>query len=209
MTNSWKPGDLISWRGIYRERIWHAQTVIIVKDTIEETVIALLTGTECIAAEGYLNGKDSSKRRWHFKEKTWALEKYSWHTHRLLIILEPEKYYATMLFWNDKSDEFICYYNNFQLPFQRSQYGIDTLDLDLDLIVNPDFSYEWKDVADYQNAIENEIILPEWIKGIELAKQEIFEKLETRQYPYDGSWLDWKPDPNWSPPTLPENWDKI
>src|SRR5262245_58500529 len=138
MTDFWISGNSILWRGIDRQRVWHAQTVIVVKDTPEETVVALLPGTECMAPEGYLNGKDSNKRRWHFKEKTWGLEKYSWHTHRLLIILEPEKYYAMMLFWNDKSNEFICYYNNFQLPFQRSHFSIDTLDLDLDLIINPD-----------------------------------------------------------------------
>jgi predicted RNA-binding protein associated with RNAse of E/G family len=86
---------------------------------------------------------------------------------------------------------------------------VDTLDLDLDLIINPDFSYEWKDLEDYQKAIAHEIISPEWIHGIETAKQEIFAKLEKRQYPFDGSWLNWMPDPSWSPPKLPENWDKI
>jgi len=205
----WKHGDTILWRGIYRNCIWHAQTVIVVKATPKEVVVALLLGAESIAPEGYLNGKDSNKRRWHFKEKTWGLEKYSWHTNRLLILLEPQKYYSTMYFWNGKSNEFLCYYINFQLPFKRSHCGIDTLDLDLDLIINPDFTVEWKDVDDYQRAIENEVIFPEWIDGIEAAKQEILEKLEKRQYPFDGSWLNWMPDPNWSPPKLPENWDKI
>jgi protein associated with RNAse G/E len=114
-----------------------------------------------------------------------------------------------MLFWNGQSNEFLCYYINFQLPFRRNQFAVDTLDLDLDLIINPDFSYHWKDVDDYQEAIANDIIFPEWRDGIEQAKQDVFEKLERRQYPFDGSWLNWEPDPGWSPPTLPENWDKI
>ncbi len=159
--------------------------------------------------EGYSNGKNNGKRRWDFKDKMWTLEKYFWHTNRLLFLLEPNKYYSTILFWNHQANKFVGYYINFQLPFRRSQSGIDTLDLELDLIINPDFSYEWKDIDDYQKAIENEIILPEWIQGIEIAKEEILDRLEKRQYPYDGSWLDWMPDPNWSPPTLPENWDKI
>lgn len=205
----WKTGEEIAWRGIYRDRVWHAQTVIVVKDTAEETVTVLLPGTECMAPEGYLDGKDSNKRRWHFKEKNWQLETYSWRTNRLLLLLEPEKYYSIIYFWNHESNEFLCYYINFQLPFQRSHYGIDTLDLDLDLIVHPDFSYEWKDVDDYQKAIEYEIILPGWVQGVEEAKSDIFNTLEKRQYPFDGSWLNWMPDPNWAPPKLPENWDKI
>ena len=206
---TWKSGDVISWRGIYRERIWHSQTVIVVQDAPEELVLTLLPGTECVAPEGYFLGKNSFQRRWNFKEKDWQLEKYSWHTNRVLLLLEPEKYYSIMYFWNDESNEFLYYYINFQVPFQRSHCGIDTLDLDLDLIIHPDFSYEWKDVDDYQKAIENGIIFPKWIQGIEEAKSDIFNKLEKRLYPFDGSWLNWMPDPTWSPPKLPENWDKI
>jgi protein associated with RNAse G/E len=205
----WKAGDVIAWRGIYRGRIWHVQPTILVKDNPEEIVLALLPETECIAEETYLKGKKQGNRRWFFVHDDWHLAKYSWHTNRLLLIFEPEKYYSTILFWHHESNEFLCYYINFQLPFRRNQYALDTLDLDLDLIINSDFSFEWKDVDDYQNAIEHGVISQEWIQGISEAKFEIFSKLEKRQYPFDGSWLDWRPELGWSPPTLPENWDKI
>jgi protein associated with RNAse G/E len=205
----WQPGDVVAWRGLYRERVWHVQTTIVIKDSPRELVVALVPGTECMAPEGYVDGKNKSKCRWEFKDKTWELEKYTWHTNRLLILVEPGKYYATMYFWHEIKNEFLCYYINFQLPFQRSRYGINTLDLDLDLIIYPDLSYEWKDLDDYQNAIEHELIFPEWTGEINLAKEEILERLKKRQYPYDGSWLNWTPNPNWTPPSLPENWDKI
>ena len=205
----WQPGDVIAWRGIYRNMVWHAQTTLVVRDTPEEIVLALLPGTECVAPEGYLDGKQTSKRRWHFKNKDWQLEKYFWRTNRLLILLEPGKFYSIIYFWNHASHEFLYYYINFQLPFKRSQSGIDTLDLDLDLIIKPDFSFEWKDVDDYQMAIDNEVIYPEWVKEIAASKEDILSRLEARSYPFDGSWLNWIPDPNWSPNKLPENWDKI
>jgi len=157
----------------------------------------------------YANGKKNGKRRWDFKAETWELKKVHWHTNRLLFLLEPKKYYSTIFFWNNESHEFLGYYINFQLPFKRSHCGIDTLDLDLDLIINPDFSYEWKDIEDYQKATDEEIISPEWTKEIDKAKKEVLDTLEKRQYPYDGSWLNWMPDPDWLPPKLPENWDKI
>ena len=205
----WESGDVISWRGIYRERIWHVQPTILVKESWEEIALTLLPGTECIAEESYPKGKKNGKRRWGFIEKDWQLAKYTWQTNRLLLIFEPEKYYSTIFFWNHESNKFLCYYINFQLPFQRSDCGVDTLDLDLDLIIHPDFSYELKDVDDYQRAIDHKIILPEWAREINVAKKEILDKLEKRQYPFDGSWMDWMPDPSWSAPTLPENWDKI
>lgn len=207
----WQPGDVIAWRGIYRERIWHVQPVLVVKDGPDEIVLTLLPGTECIAEEDYPKGKKNNgkRRRWDFKDRDWKLKPYTWQTNRLLLIFQPGEFYSTIFFWNHESDEFLSYYINFQLPFKRTQYSVDTLDLDLDLIIHPDFSYEWKDVDDYQNAISHGVILPEWTDKIDAAKEEIFEKLEDRQYPFDGSWLDWKPDPGWEPPKLPENWDKI
>jgi len=205
----WQPGEVISWRGIYRDRIWDVQPTLLVRDTLEEVVLTLLPGTECLAEETYPKGKKNANRRWYFVNKDWQLAKYSWQTNRLLLLFEREKFYSTILFWNHQNNEFLCYYINFQLPFRRNHCAIDTLDLDLDLIIHPDFSYEWKDVDDYQKAIEHGLISSEWIQGIEEAQPEIFNKLEKRQYPFDGSWLDWTPDPSWSPPTLPENWDKI
>lgn len=209
MTHFWKPGDVIAWRGIYRDRIWYAQTAIVVKDTPEETVLARLPGAEGRAEQDYVQKKKTGRRRWDFQHSDWILENFPWHTNRLLFILEPEKYYATIFFWNHEHNEFLGYYINFQLPYQRSHCGIDTLDLELDIDVNPDLSFEWKDVDDYQKGIKTGIILPEWVQGIEMAKAEVLDKLEKRQYPFDGSWLNWMPDPSWSTPKLPQNWDKI
>jgi hypothetical protein len=205
----WEPGEVVVWRGIFRNLVWHALAVIVVKDTPKEIVLALLPGAEGMVEPDYVKSQKRGKHRWDFKNQPWDLESFHWHTNRLLFLLEPEKYYSTIYFWNDASNEFMCYYMNFQLPFQRSACGIDTLDLDLDLVINPDLSFGWKDLDDYQKAIDHGIIFPEWIQGIEDAKPEIFEKLQKRQYPFDGSWLDWPADPAWSPPALPENWDKI
>lgn len=205
----WNTGDVVTWRGVYRGRVWHAQPVVIVKDSPQEIAAALLPGTQCVAPEGYLQGKQTDKRRWNFKEKFWGMETYLWRKNRLLLLIEPNKFYSTILFWNHANNNFSCYYINFQLPFQRLPNAIDTLDLDLDLIVHPDFRLEWKDENDYQTAIEKGIILSEWVAEIDKARVEILANIKKRAYPFDGSWLNWMPDPTWSPPKLPENWDKI
>jgi hypothetical protein len=202
----WKTGDVIAWRGIFNKRVWHVKPTIVVKDSPQELVLALLPGAECIADQNYPKGQTNGKRRWEFTDHDWVLAPYTWRTNRLLLILEPETFYSTILFWNDASHEFLCYYINFQQPFQRSHCSIDTLDLELDLVVNPDFSSEWKDVDDYEMCVKAGVILPEWVQGIDLAKDEVLGRIAARRYPFDGSWLDWKPDPDWTPPKLPENW---
>ena len=208
-TKTWKPGDIVVVRGIFNGHICHAQSVIVVKDTPEEIALTLLPSSECVDLEGYLKGKQNSKRRWDFKDKPFILEKYLWNTNRLLLLIEPENYYSTIYFWQNDTNEFLCYYINFQTPFQRSHIGFDTLDLELDMIINPDNSWKIKDIDDYQKGVENGTILYEWTQEIETAKNKVLGKLADKQYPLDGFWLNWQPDNNWSAPKLPENWDKI
>lgn len=92
---------------------------------------------------------------------------------------------------------------------KRHAIGIDTLDLELDLDIHPDLSFSWKDEDEYQKSITSGLLLPDWTQGVDVETPKILDKLENRQYPFDGTWLNWMPDPNWSPPELPANWDKI
>jgi protein associated with RNAse G/E len=202
----WKAGDTVVWRGIYRERVWHAIPTIVVKDDPQEIVLALMPGANGMVEQDYAKGKKDGRRRWDFKDQDWKLENFIWHTNRLLLILEPGKYYSTIYYWNHESNEFLFYYINFQTPFRKSQFSLDTLDLDLDIVIHPDFSLEWKDLDDYQKAIDHGIIPHQWIGEIEKARQEILDRLERREYPLNGDWLNCKPDPNWPTPTLPQNW---
>jgi len=213
MTHFWQPGDSIALRGIYNHRVSYIQSAIVVHDHPEEVALAVLPGAECYAPEGYIHGKHGSAGHWDrwddYVKGDWKMEKYAWHTNRVLILLQPKKYYASVYFWQAATGDFLCYYINFQLPFRRNKIGFDSFDLELDIVIEPTYEWCWKDMDDYQTGIERGIILSEWTEEIDAAKQEIFDKLEKRQYPYDGAWLNWMPDPIWSPPTLPDNWDKV
>ena len=43
------------------------------------------------------------------EEKFWEMESYLWRENRLLLLIEPNKFYATILFWNHASNNFSCY----------------------------------------------------------------------------------------------------
>lgn len=120
-----------------------------------------------------------------------------------------EKFYSTIYIWDATSREFVCYYINFQLPFRRTPLGFDTLDLDLDLVIDPSFTWEWKDEVEYQQGIHAGGIRREWVREVERAQPEVFKRIEQQAYPLNGSWLNFQPDPNWSLPYLPKNWDEV
>ena len=214
MNHYWQPGENCVLRGIVNHQVWLAQSVIVVKDEPDETILLLLPGAQCAFPEGYWRwrrAKDTSQgTRWQEARRSpFSLREFSWHTNRILMFLEPEKFYSSFLFWDHEVDQFRCYYINFQLPYRRSHCGFDTLDLDLDIVIDPQYHWEWKDEDEYQDGIREGGIRAEWVKGIEQSQGEVFDRIKQRQYPLDGSWVQWRPDPAWSPPELPERWQIV
>ncbi len=209
----WNYGDHVILRGLNNQHVWIAQSAIVVKDDPTEVALAILPGAECAVPEGYVNRKHGGSRKWSrwddYQNGRRNIQKISWQTNRLLLLMEPEKYYASIYFWNHASHEFLCYYVNFQLPLRRSAHGFDTLDLELDIVIEPSYEWSWKDAEEYQDGITKGIFQQEWIDSIERAKPEVFQTLETRGYPFNGAWLNWVPDPDWVTPTLPTDWDKV
>jgi hypothetical protein len=208
---TWQPGETAILRGMYENKPWYIQSVRVVKDTPAEVALLLLPGAECAAPAGYIHQKHGDHIHWERWQEvlngSWQLEKYLWRTNRFLILIEPKKYFSTILIWDHASNEFQCYYINFQLPFERSHSGFDTFDLELDLIIEPGMNWRWKDVEDYEKGIRLGVLRPEWILGIELAKQDVFGRIEHNAYPLNEHWLNWLPEPGWNPTDLPPGWE--
>jgi len=214
LKNYHETGESCVLRGIVNHQVWLAESVIVVKDGPKQTVLLLMPGAECAFPEGYWRWKKNRDRsngtRWQeARSERLQLRKFAWQTNRVLIFLEPEKYYACFLFWDQAEDQFNSYYINFQLPYRRSHCGFDTLDLDLDIVIDPQYHWIWKDEEDYQEGIREGGILDEWVQGIERSKTEVFERINRRADPINGSWLTWRPDPGWAAPSLPENWQTL
>ena len=209
-----KEGQSCALRGIVNGQVWLAQSVIVVRDGANETVLLLLPGAECAFPEGYWRwrrgGDRSQGTRWQdAREVHLSLREFAWERNRVLIFLEPEKYYSCCLFWEHEADRFSCYYINFQLPFQRSHCGFDTLDLDLDIVIDPQYNWKWKDLEDYHDGIREGGIRDEWVKGVERSQAEVLDRIDNRRYPLDGSWLQWRPVAAWLPPQLPDRWQVV
>lgn len=210
----WKPGDNCVLRDIVNSKVWVAQSVYVVEDKSDLTVLLLLPGALCATPEGVWRRESESEyahsSRWKAAPTdNFHLQEYIWSTNRVLIFLEPDKYYSCLMFWNHQSDQFTGYYINFQIPFKRSHCGFDILDLDLDIVIDPQYNWQWKDLDAYKHGIQEGGIHDEWVKGVEKEKPEVLKRIEERSFPMDGSWVNWKPDSFWNPPELPKDWDKM
>ena len=194
-------------------RLWLMQSVTVVKDTVHETLLLLAPGAECAYPSGYWRWKrgDTSRgTRWDdARSMAWSLREFKWHTNRLLIHMVPKQHYSTYLMWDDTSDKFKGYYINFQTPFQRSHIGFETNDLELDIVIDPQFTWTIKDEYLYELGLREGCISKSQNFAIENTKSALLPLINHRQYPFDGTWVNWRPDPTWKPATLPEGWKNI
>ena len=99
---------------------------------------------------------------------------------------------------------------NLEEPLRRTAIGFDTLDHELDVIVELDGSWRWKDEDDLAEVdppgrdpdAEDE---PRLRADGERAVRRILD----REPPFDRDWTAWRPDPSWPIPVLPDGWDRV
>lgn len=166
----WQSGETAVVRGIFNKRVWLAQSTLVVKDTADETILLLLPGAECAYPEGYWHWKHgdfSRGTRWQEAMlNSWKLRKFGWLNNQFLIFIEPQNYYALYAIWQHETDQFQGYYIDFQLPDKRSDVGFDTLDLDLDIVIDPQLNWKWKDEAEYLEGIQQGGIQKSWAEAV-------------------------------------------
>ena len=203
------PGSDAALRWLFAGKVWSGRAVKVVVDGPERTLISWWPGCESWRPEGMLGraqGDFPKGSRWEqLKRLDWELVASPWTGTRVLSFFEPEKYYAMSLFWDDESGAFRFYYVNFQLPFTRSHAGFDSLDLDLDIIVAEDLSWQWKDEDDWAQARASGGLEQAVIDAVEGVRDDAVARVEAGL----GDLPDWRPDQSWEPARMPENWDAI
>jgi hypothetical protein len=66
-----------------------------------------------------------------------------------------------------------------------------------------------KDRDDYDERVRTGLIGPDESASVEEALTAAQRAVAARAEPFDGSWLDWRPDPTWTVPSLPSGWATI
>jgi predicted RNA-binding protein associated with RNAse of E/G family len=205
MESRFIPGQSIVLRDIVRDKIWAARPFRVIKDTTDLLALYMPTGT--ISTHGVsINGgrpvfSDLLRGNWILREEVWQ------GAGRIRLTI-PGKKYSVLLFW-DPDGSLNRWYINLEEPLSRTNFGFDLQDKVLDVIVAPDLSnWYWEDEDELEEAVATGLMSNE-------------EALEFRRVGIDAVnlllsgksifnvWKNWKPDPSWLVPVLPEGWDKI
>lgn len=83
------------------------------------------------------------------------------------------------------------------------------MDLTLDVVIESDGTWKWKDQDELEALVEFGAIDAKKAAEIKSAGIAAIHLLEANEPPFNEPWGEWKPNPEWSTPVLPEGWDRI
>jgi predicted RNA-binding protein associated with RNAse of E/G family len=123
----------------------------------------------------------------------------TWQGYDILVLMPPGAAHSVWWFFADGA--FTGWYVNLEDPCVRTDDGVDTADLVLDITVTPQRTWEWKDTDEFAARTGNPLYFDEAAAAAIRAEGERVVKLiEAGQFPFDGTLTDFRPHPAW--PTL-------
>lgn len=130
-----------------------------------------------------------------------------WAANHALILVRPGDAHDIRLFWSEIDWTFRGWYVNLQRPVRRVGVGFDTADHVLDIFVEPDGTWRWKDEDELAAAIEIGRFTPDEAAAIRAEGERVIDRIETRAWPFNAGYERWRPDPAWPVPTMPDDWN--
>jgi hypothetical protein len=196
-----KPGESVVLREIWQGGVWAARAATIVDDAADQTAFYLPVGTPCMAPQR--NG-----RFLRMPEADFVLTELRLTDAHILSFAWPDVAQATLLVF--RPDWRVWdWYVNLQEPLRRGPLGFDTVDHVLDVVVELDGSWRWKDEDELAEAIRRGLIPPEEEPRLRAEGELAVRRIVDRESPFDRDWTTWRPDPSWPTPTLPSGWDRV
>ena len=123
----------------------------------------------------------------------------------VLTITPRDSWHSVMLFWS--SDwQFKIWYVNLQSPLRRVRHGVQLHDYVLDIVVNPDMSWTWKDVEEFEELVARGFLGVDHVSSIRAEAARLVRTIGSVEPPFCDGWEDWRPDRSWPIPQLPKDW---
>lgn len=197
---------------VWRERVWAARPMRVVRDEGDFAALWFPRGTAWKAPTtppDLPRAADRGERladcalsgRWVFRDVEWDVD--------TLVLLREGPWHALWVSWLP-SGEHWGWYVNLQTPMRRTDAGVQTMDLVLDVIIDPDRkSWTWKDEDELQIALDRELIDESLASALRAEAEEVIRRAQANEAPFCDPWPDWRPDPSWGLPRLPAGWDRV
>jgi hypothetical protein len=199
------PGQNIVLRQLWQDRIWSAGPEIVVQDTPELLVLYIIPGALCKLPRNLSDGRVKPYSR---VSGEFIVKDVVWSDFFCLRLKIPSTDYSVEIF-RDLDMSFRAWYINMESPFRRVASGFEYVDEELDIVIKPDLSsWRWKDEDELAEAVALGQITPVRASYLRKEGERVVKWLQSGKSPFNG-WENWRPDPSWGVPVLPEGWDEI
>jgi len=98
---------------------------------------------------------------------------------------------------------------NLEDSWRKTSLGYDTTDHLLDIWVDPDRTWRWKDEDHLVEAVEVGLFTSEKAEAIRAEGERAIERIEAWSAPFDEGWETWTPPPGWTLPQIPDGWHRL
>jgi hypothetical protein len=212
--SSFEPGRIIMHRNVRHGRVGWVRPARVISDD-ERGLLVWVAEQSPIAYEVAADGR--LIRSMPFAE--WVTLSYrphvdTWAGPGVLKFLPAGAAHSVWWFFESDGGPFAGWYVNLEEPGVRwddgNVAGVDMVDQDLDIWVPPDRRWRWKDEDEFAERLD----FPEhyWVSDSAAVRAEgerVVKMIEAGEFPFDGTWVDFRPDPQWPvPQELPEGWDR-
>jgi predicted RNA-binding protein associated with RNAse of E/G family len=136
----------------------------------------------------------------------WVLQDFEWDVDSLWLT-EPDTWHTVRVGWQDGWEPW-GWYVNLEQPVRRTERAVQTMDLMLDVIVEPDRSWRWKDEDELEALVEAGLFAPETAVRVRDEALAVIGRAEAGKPPFGDAWHDWRPDSAWPLPELPPGWNE-
>lgn len=200
----WRRGDERVVRYLRDGRIAWVLPVTVVEDGDDLSVLFIHAGTPTKQVEARDGSPIDPSLPYEKRCRIdWRLGDGRWGPHQTLLVTPTKAAHSIRLIWTETWD-FLGWYVNLQVPHVRTELGFDTSDQVLDIWVEPDQSWRWEDEDELEVALHLGHLSPREAEAIRAEGERVVDA-----WPFPTGWEDWRPDPGWPVPRLPEGWDRV
>jgi predicted RNA-binding protein associated with RNAse of E/G family len=196
---------------VWDERVWAARPMRLVAETEAGAVLWFPRGTRWQVPRTPDRQPREATRGERLATSLavgeWTLVEEAWDTSTLQI-WPRDAWHSIWVSWRADGSRW-GFYGNVQLPYVRTSCGFRTMDLVLDVVAELDGIWRLKDEDELATFAVHGIFDRELERRIRAEADAIAAKLEREEPPFDGSFDEWRPDPDWPAPVLPDGWERV
>lgn len=208
---SFSPGESVLVQEVWRDRVWAARPMTVVDDDGDFVALWFPRGTRwkrpipppahpVVADRGIRLARCLARGEWVFEDAEWEVT--------TLTLMRAGDLHAVWVSWLQDGAQW-GWYVNLQEPYRRTSVGFATMDLALDILIDNDRTWRWKDEDELATFVELGVIEDRTALRIREEGLSVVGRAERNEFPFDREWSSWRPDGSWGRPELPANWDVL